>query len=261
MRVAVIGVMGNAGNHSYSMRIAEVLNHTHTAYCFPTQNYEPWTADGINRVYPISVILAEHVDKIEYIIVVQSQVWIHNDTDIPLLLFKTENVIPEGTVDNPTIIIKKLETLEDYNKYEHVIASAIAAYKYDCTQEKDIILLDVPWLPLPFEEYINRVSRAQHQLIMQRYHDIDTYTCRVIESMACKTIPIILYRDHTTKQMYENIGIDDSVAYFVSIEKYGDLQIKEYNIEMAEKGHKLVMDKFNMNYHANTFMELLLENA
>jgi len=58
--------------------------------------------------------------------------------------------------------------------------------------------------------------------------------------------------------MYESIGIDEDVAYFVSVRKYGDLRIKEYDIEMAERGYKLVIDKFNMNYHADKFMELLL---
>ena len=79
--------------------------------------------------------------------------------------------------------------------------------------------------------------------------------------MACKTIPIIFYKDPNTKKMYEKIGIDESVAYFVSVEKYGVLQIREYDLEMAERGHKLVMDVFNMNYHASKFMELLLENG
>jgi len=258
MRVGVIGIMGSGGTGSYAMRIGSVLNKQHTAYCFPTQNYEPFDADGMIRTYPISIILDNHVDEIEYIIVVQSQIWLHNDTDIPLLLFKTESVIPDCTVDNPTIVIKKLEKLDDYKKYEHTIGSAIASYRYDCTQEKDIMILDVPWLPLPFEEYIARVAKAQHLIVMQRYHDIDTYTCRVIEAMACKTIPIIFYNDPDTKSMYESIGIDEDVAYFVSVRKYGDLRIKEYDIEMAERGYKLVIDKFNMNYHADKFMELLL---
>jgi hypothetical protein len=259
MRVAVIGFMATGGLESYATRIANVLNKTHTSYAYPTQNYPAFDGAGMFIYYKISELLGKHLPDIEYIIVVQSKIFIHNDTDIPLLLFKTESVVPEGTVDNPTLTVKKLEEMNDYDHYDHVIASAIAPYLYRHDREKDIFLLDVSWLPTPWKEYIEKVERAQHLIVMQRYHDIDIYTARVIEAMACKTIPIIFYNKASTKEMYESIGIDDTVAYFVNVAKYGDMQIKQYDIEMAEKGYKLVIEKFNMNYHVKTFMELLLK--
>lgn len=259
MKVGVIGMVADTyGNSSYAFRIAAVVNHGHTAYCFGTQELRKHDPDGMRVKYPISVITGNQ--ELDYIIVVQSKIWIHNDTDAKLLLFQTESVEPYGTVDNPDITIKKLERMQDYQDYEHVIASAIAINKYNPNREKDIILLDVPWLPLPFNEYIERVERAQHLIVMQRYHDINTYTCRVIEAMACKTIPILFYDDPSIKTMYEEIGITEDVMYFVSIKKYGNLQIKEYDIDMAERGYKLVVEKFNMKFHVDTFMEML-ENA
>jgi hypothetical protein len=215
-------------------------------------------ADGMRITHPISAILRDKTSIIEGIIVVQSKILIHNDTDIPLLLFKTESVEPYCTVDNPTYIVKKLEKLEDYDYYDHTIASAIALHKYNPDREKDIFLLDVPWLPLPFEKYVERLERAHHMIIMQRYHDIDTFTVRAIEAMACKTIPIIFYGDPRTKELYESIGITKDVAYFVSIRKYTNLQIKEYDIEMANRGYELVKERFVMKVHTNKFMELLL---
>jgi len=256
MRVGVIGMVADAyGNSSYAYRIAAVVNHGHTAYCYPTQDLRKNDPDGMRIIYPVSILTRDQ--ELDFVIVVQSKICIHNDTKAKLLLFKTESVEPYGTVDNADIIIKKLERMQDYQDYEHVIASAIAINKYNPNREKDILLLDVPWLPLPFDEYIERVERAQHLIVMQRYHDINTYTCRVIEAMACKTIPILFYDKPSIKKMYEEIGITEDVMYFVSIKKYGDLQIKEYDIDMAERGYKLVIEKFNMKYHVNTFMELL----
>ena len=109
MNVAVIGFCSLG---SYVERIASVLNQNHTAFEYPTQNYQIHDADGIRIVYPISVLLGNKTDIIDYIIVVQSKIMIHNDTDIPLLLFKTESVEPYCTVDNPTLTVKKLERLE-----------------------------------------------------------------------------------------------------------------------------------------------------
>ena len=258
MRIAIIGFFTGGGLGSYAYRIASVLNHEHTASCYATQMFEIYDGDGMRITYLISNILGDDVDKIEYIIVIQSKILIHNDTDIPLLLFKTESVEPYGTVDNPTVTVKKLETMDDYNKFEHIVASSINTSLYNPNREKDILLLDVPWLPLPFEEYIERVERAQHLIIMQRVHDIDTYTCRVIEAMACKTIPIIFYRSIDTKRMYESIGITEEVAYFVNIQKYGDLQIREYDELMAQKGYELVIKNFTMKNHTIKFMEILL---
>lgn len=252
MRVAVIGL---CSENSYCYRIASVINHEHTALEFPTQNYRVYDADGMRIVYPISVIIGNH--EVDAIIVVQSKIMIRNNTDIPLLLFKTESVEPYLTVENPSYVIKKLETLEDYKTYEYTTSSAIALNNYNPNREKDIFLLDVPWLPLPFDEYVERLERAQHIIIMQRVHDIDSFTVRAIEAMACKTIPIIFYNNLDTKKLYESMGITEEVAYFVSITKYGDLQVKEYDIPMANRGYELVKEKFNMKTHVNKFMELL----
>lgn len=258
MRVAIIGLFSGIGGSSYPYRIASVMNQKHTAYSFPTQDLRSYDPDGMRITYPISAILGFHTEEIEYIIVVQSRIMIHNDTDIPLLLFKTESVEPYCTVDNPTVVVKKLERMEDYERYEHIIASAIALYLYNPDREKDILLADIPWLPLPFKEYVDRLERAQHLIIMQRYHDIDCFTARTMEAMACKTIPIIFYRDPGTKKMYESIGINEEVAYFVNVSKYGNLQIKEYNEHMANVGYELVKEQFNMKKHTEKFMEILL---
>jgi len=254
-KVGVIGMVAGAGGPSYAYRLAAVINHSYTSYCFPTQELRKHDPDGMRIKYPVSVITNDQ--ELDYIIVVQSKICIHNDTNAKLLLFQTESVEPYGTVDNPNVVVKKLERLQDYTNYEHVISSAIASNNYRPNREKDILLLDVPWLPLSFNEYIDRVERAQHLIILSRYHVIDTYTARVIEAMACKTIPIIFYDHPDTKKMYEDIGINEEVAYFVSVNKYVDLQIKEYDIDMAERGYKLVIEKFNMQYHVDTFMELL----
>lgn len=258
MRIAIIGLSAIGGGGSYAYRIAAVLNQSHSAYDYPVQDYKVYDADGMRIIYPVSIILGDNTDIIEYIIVVQSRIMIHNDTDIPLLLFKTESVEPYCTVDNPTYIIKKLECMEDYDLYDYTIASAIAMSKYNPNREKDILLLDVPWLPLPFEVYLERLERAQHMIIMQRYHNIDCFTVRTIEAMACKTIPIIFYSDPATKELYESIGVTKEVAYFVSVDKYTDLQIKEYDEEMANRGYELVKERFIMKVHTNTFMEILL---
>jgi len=258
MKVAVVGIASGIGGESYSYRIAGVINHTHTGYLFPTQDLRSYDPDGMRITYPISAILGDKTEEIDSIIVVQSRILIHNDTSKPLLLFKTESVEPYGTVDNPTIVVKKLERMQDYADFDYTIASAIALHLYNPDREKDILIADIPWLPLPFKEYVDRLERSQHLIIMQRYHDIDCFTARTIEAMACKTIPIIFYKDPNTKKMYESIGIDNTVAYFVNVSKYGNLQIKEYDIEMAERGHELVKEKFNMRVHTNTFMELLM---
>lgn len=257
MRVAVIGLFSSNGGSSYPHRIAGVINHTHTSYCFPTQDLRFYDPDGMRTIYPISVLLGDKTEEIDSIIVVQSRIMIHNDTDKPLLLFKTESVEPYYTVDNPTYVMKKLERMEDYDDYDYTIASAIALHLYNPDREKDILIADIPWLPLPFKDYVERLERAQHLIIMQRYHEIDCYTARTIEAMACKTIPIIFYNDPRTKELYESIGITKDVAYFVSTSKYTNLQIKEYDIEMAQRGYELVRERFNMKVHTNTFMEIL----
>ena len=255
MKIGVVGHFSNDGGESYPFRIAGVINQKHTAYCFPTQNRRSYDTDGMRIVHPISTIIDGHA--IDAIIAVQSKIMIHNDTDIPLLLFKTESVEPYMTVDNPTHVVKKLESMEDYFLYQHVIASAIALHKYNPNREKEVFIADIPWLPMPFESYVEILERCKHLIVMQRYHDIDTYTARSIEAMACKTIPIIFYQDPKTKEMYESIGIDESVAYFVSVAKLTDLKIKEYDEEMAERGYNLVKEKFNMKLHTNTFLEIL----
>lgn len=258
MKVAVVGIASGIGGESYSYRIAGVINHTHTGYLFPTQDLRSYDPDGMRITYPISAILGDKTEEIDSIIVVQSRILIHNDTSKPLLLFKTESVEPYGTVDNPTYTVKKLERMDDYERYDHTIASAIALHLYNPDCEKDILIADIPWLPLPFKEYVAILERAQHLIIIQRYHDIDCFTARVMEAMACKTIPIIFYNDPNTKKMYESIGITSDVAYFVSTKKYDNLQIKDYDVEMAERGHKLVEEKFNMKVHTEKFMELLM---
>lgn len=254
MKIAIIGIFAG---ENYCYRMASVINHTNTAYEFPTQNYRVHDPSGMRITYPISILLGNHMDKIEGIIVVQSKIMIKNDTDIPLLLYKTESVEPYMTVENPNYVVKKLETLDDYEFYEHVISAAIALSNYNPNREKDIFLVDIPWLPLPFNDYVERLERSKHLICMQRVHDIDTFTVRVLESMACKTIPIIFYSNPDTKKLYESIGIDKEVAYFVSIKKYGKLAIKEYDIDMANRGYELVKEKFSMKVNVNKFMEII----
>jgi len=261
MRIAIIGVIASGGCGSFAYRLATILSHKHTVYEFPTQELDAFDGCMERRVYPISVILGDKTEEIEYIIVTQSHILIHNNTEIPLLLYKQEHVDPLGTVDNATYTLKKLERMKDYNQYKHVVFSAINLHLYNPDRKKDILLLDVPWLPLPFDEYRDRLERAQHVIIMQRVHEIDCFTARVLEAMACKTIPIIFYKNIGTKKLYELMGINEEVAYFVSVDKYTDLQIIEYNEHMANIGYELVKESFGMETRAKEFMEVLLNET
>lgn len=194
---------------------------------------------------------------IDYIIVTQSQILIHNDTGIPLILYKQERVDPQGTVDNPTHILKKLEVITDFENYKDVVFPTIDLNRYNPNRKKDVMISDMQWVPQEFEDYIDIMERSQHAIIFQRVHETDCITVRALEALACRTIPIIFYQTNFLRRLYDMMGINESNAYFVCTSKSYNLEIKEYDIEMANRGYDLVCKYFDTEILAKKIMEVI----
>ena len=93
MRIAIIG---NYDTGSYAQYLAAEINKSETTYIYDTRQlgYDQ------TKFHKISDVLGRDKDNIEHIIVVQSHAFLHNDTDIPLFLYKRE--LGNPTVNNPT---------------------------------------------------------------------------------------------------------------------------------------------------------------
>ena len=205
------------------------------------------------RIYNIS----EFIENVhDLIIVTQSQIMIYNDTDMPLVLMKTERPDPLGTVQNPTHILKKLEVIQDLVNYKNIAFVTIDLDRYDCNRKKDLVLCDMKWRELPFETYIDIMERSQHAIIYQRIHETDCITTRAIEAMACKTIPIIFYQTNYLRRLYDMMGINETNAYFVCTSTPLNLEIKEYDKEMANRGYKLVQRYFGTEVLAAKILDI-----
>ena len=254
MKIAVIGYHKNLGCGSYAHRIAEVLDKEHEVYRITTSHLPGMDIEGYRLLWRISDLLKGKTP--DYIIVIQSHILITNDTKIPLLLLKTERNDPPGTVENPTYFFKKLEVMNDLQKYKFIIFPSIDLARYDIDVEKDLLLSDQQWSPQKFDDYINIVERSQHTIIFQRVHETDCITTRVLEAMACKTIPIIFYKTPDLIKLYGLMGIGKDNAYFVCTREPFNLEIKEYDKEMAQRGYDLVQEKYGTEVMAKNMMEM-----
>ena len=254
MKIAVIGHHKSFGCGSIAHRLAEVLKKEHTVYRVPTQTLARLNEEGYERIYNITELIEPCHDLI---IVTQSQIKIYNDTAIPLILIKTERADPYGTVRNPTIILKKLEVISDLTNYKNIVFVTIDLERYDIDVEKDLLLSDMQWAGQKFEDYINIMERSQHAIIYQRVHETDCITTRAIEAMACKTIPIIFYHTHNLLKLYGMMGINETNAYFVCTSMSFNLEIKEYDIEMATRGYDLVQKYFGTEVLAAKIMKVV----
>ena len=256
MRIAVIGHIKSFGCGSYGYRLAEVFEaDKHTVSRVPTQAIPSCNQEGYRNVYKISELIGDI--EIDYIVVTQSHILITNDTDKELILVKTERVDPHGSVKNPTHILKRLEVIHDLTNYKNIVFSTIDLKRYKCDREKELLLSDMQWAGQKFEDYIDIMERSQHVIIFQRIHEVDCTTTRVLEAMACKTIPIIFYQTNHLRKMYDMMGINDTNAYFVSTSIPYNLEIKEYDKEMAERGYKLVQKYFGTEMLANKIYTMM----
>lgn len=259
MRIAVIGHIKGFGCGSMAYRLAEIFDREHTVYRIPVHNFPALNEDGYREIHRISALLGDKVKITDYIVVTQSQILIHNDTKIPLLLYKQERVDPHGTVNNPTFVLKKLEVIEDFQIYKNVVFPTIDLHRYDPNEEKSILISDMEWVPKPFEEYIDIMEKSQHAIIYQRVHETDCLTVRVLEALACKTIPIIFYKTNYLRVLYNMMGINETNAYFVCTSKSYDMIIKEYDIEKANRGYDLVQKYYSTKVLAAKIMSMIEE--
>ena len=113
------------------------------------------------------------------------------------------------------------------------------------------------WRGQLFEDYISIMERAKHAIIYQRVHETDCITTRAIEAMACKTIPIIFYETNYLRRLYMMMGINETNAYFVCTSIPFNLEIKEYDIEMANRGYDLVQKYFGTEVLAAKILSLI----
>lgn len=249
MRIAVIG---NFDKGSYAECLADELNKLHTSYIYHTRElgYDQ------SKRHLISDILKDDKDKINLIIVVQSHVLIHNDTDIPLWLYKRE--LNNPTVDNPTKVFRKYLLYRDDEKYECVLHAAINPNRYNPYRMKDIVISDIPsWHHWEFEQYRDILERSQ-------YHLVKAYSVsvRTLEALACKTIPIIFYTMDQTRLAYEYMGIDESMVHFVKFANWQHLlQINGYDKEMAERGYHFCLNNLTIKNRAQQIMRVIEENG
>ena len=260
MKIAIIGYHKSFGCGSYPHRIAEVLEKDHTVYRIPTQTIPGQNIQGRRPLYKISELMINLPIGINLIIVVQSHILITNDTKIPLILLKTERMDDPRTVENPTHMLKKLEVIHDLGIYgDNIFFPVIDLKRYNPNREKDVLIGDMQYTPQTFEPYIEIMERCQHAIIFQRFHEVDCITTRVLEAMACKTIPIIFYNTNFLRQLYEMMGINDTNAYFVCVARSYNLEIKEYDIEMANRGYDLVQKYFGTEVLAAKIMSMIKE--
>lgn len=257
MRLAIIGHIKGFGCGSMAFRLAEIFDKEHTVYRISTTSFPLLDADGYRTIHRISTLLGNKLKITDLIIVTQSHIIIHNDTDIPLILYKQERVDPQGTVDNPTHIIKKLEVVADLADYKDIAFPTIDLNRYNPNREKELILSDMEWVPQEFKDYIDIMERSQHAIIFQRVHETDCITVRALEALACKTIPIIFYKTNFLRRLYEMMGINETNAYFVCTSKSYNLEIKEYDIEMANRGYDLVHRYFGTEVLAAKILSLI----
>ena len=254
MKVAVIGYHKNHGCGSSPHRIAEVLAKEHEVYRITTSHLPGQDIKGYRLVWRISDLLEGK--KPDRIIVVQSHCLITNDTKIPLLLLKTERFDPPGTVENPNYFFKKLEVTRDLQKYKFIIFPSIDLKRYRCDRKKELLISDQQWSPQKFEDYIDIVERSQHTIVYSRIHETDCVSTRALEAMACKTIPIIFYKTPDLLKLYGLMGIGKENAYFVCTSEPFNLEIKEYDKEMAERGYTLVQEKYGTEVMTKNMMEM-----
>jgi len=254
MRIAVIGQIKSFGCGSVAYRLAEVLEKDHVIFRVPTQALSSQNEEGQRRIYYVSEFLGEDVHDL--ILVTQSQILLYNDTGIPLILYKQERVDPQGTVENPNFTLKKLEVVEDIVNYQNIVFPVIDLNRYDPNREKELILSDMEWVPQEFEAYIDIMERSQHAIIFQRIHETDCTTVRVLEAMACKTIPIIFYRTNYLRRLYAMMGINETNAYFVCTGRPYNVEIKKYDVEMANRGYKLVHQYFGTEVLAAKILDV-----
>lgn len=244
MRIAIIG---NFDTGSYAETLAYEINKKHTAYIFNTRDL------GYEKMrHQISDVIKSMINPtIEKIIVVQSHALFHNDTNIPLYLYKRELGAP--TVDNPTKIMCKYILYEQKGKYENILYPAIKPSMFNPNREKDIIISDPPWFPMPREDFIDILERSQYIIITSPYISV-----RVLEALACKTIPIIYYDTEELRASYLDIGINYQMAHFIQLYKKKDsLQIKEYNIAMANRGYEFCINNLTIKNRTQQILEVM----
>lgn len=245
MRIAIIG---NFDKDSYASVLADELNKKHTAYIFNTRElgYDQ------SKRHKISDVLRSSLTKPEYIIVVQSHALLHNDTDIPLYLYKRE--LGPLTVDNPTKILYKYLLYNDKKNHKNILHAAINPSRYNPDREKDIIMSDIEsWYTMGFERYRDILERSQ-------YHMVKAYSIsvRTLEALACKTIPIIIYVMPELKKAYEEMGIDDSMVVFTQIANWQQTKlIMAYDENMAEKGYDFCINNLTIKNRAQQILEVI----
>lgn len=244
MRIAIIG---NFDQGSYASTLANEVNKAHTAYIFNSRSL------GYDQTirHNISDILGKQKDIIERIIVVQSHIFIHNDTEIPLLLYKRE--LGDETVDNPTTVLRKYLLYNDDTKYNTIFA-AINPNRYNSERNKDIIISDIPsWHYYNFLQYIDILERSQYHLVKAF-----SISVRTLEALACKTIPIIFYTMDQTRQAYEHMGITDDIVHFVQFANWQELfTITSYDKDMAQRGYEFCMNNLTIEKRTQQFLEVI----
>ena len=245
MRIAIIG---NYDTGSYAQYLAAEINKSETTYIYDTRQlgYDQ------TKFHKISDVLGRDKDNIEHIIVVQSHAFLHNDTDIPLFLYKRE--LGNPTVNNPTKVFRKYLLYNDKKDYECILEAAINPSRYNPNREKDILISDIPsWHWMGFYEYRDILERSKFHLVKAF-----SISVRTLEALACKTIPIIFYTIDQTRMAYEEMGIDHQIVHFTKFANWEKLlQIKEYDIDMANKGYEFCMNNLTIANRARQILEVI----
>lgn len=245
MRIAIIG---NYDKGSYAETLALEINKTHTSYIYNTRELG---YDMLKR-HKISDILGKSVPIIDQIIVVQSHALIHNNTDIPLYLYKRELGTP--TVDNPTKVFRKFLIYSDNFHSDIPIHAAINPNRYNPNRKKDILISDIEyWNTMGFETYIDILERS-------KFHIVKAFSIsvRTLEALACKTIPIIFYTTDDLRLSYEEMGIDDGMVIFIQMANWSNtLLIPDYDTEMACRGYDFCINNLTIKNRAKQILEVI----
>lgn len=255
-----IGIVGLHIKWSLSSNLADCLNGSlgQTAYkyeidIYPEEYKFRWHKGHPGKRFPLSKMI--NGTDLEYIIVIQGCLDIHNDMDIPVLYFHREPERGLG-IDRFDILALKypnmlrIQELRDFdNKFILLPCTHPPRWKHDLP--KDLLIADVCY-GAPIGVYKDLMKRSSnvlihtHPLKYNREH-WGGVAVRALDALACKAIPVLFVEER--EEAYRDMGFNESNCYFNELPK-------TYDLKMVEAGQKLLA-KHSVLERAKQILEVI----
>ena len=190
-----IGIVGHFAQGSFSECLTKYLNGElgQTIYPYPINNYpsEYYNFNNYDKRFPLCRII--NGDNLEYIIVVQGYLGIHNDINIPVLYYSREPGM-NYAIDRFKVLALRGSAILQNQEYIHeglivLLPAAVEPGEWLYDLQKDLFICTVSrdWIDNRYvtstDIYRDLIQRSQHILINYEYTENITVSVRALEAL------------------------------------------------------------------------------